>query len=375
MTTNKRNTLKSHEKQWILDVISHRSPEYASKLEINKVVSEAFKNGLGSLCYQYIIDDKIDCPNDLLSALKNGSFNTLIQNTRIKHIWDELSQLCVSNNFAFLPLKGIFLSQYIYKDMALRPMSDIDILLHPNDAEDLYLQLIELGASSSEPDYVRESETTDHHLPGLTYKGVYIELHRSLMSLDATYKINLQTIWNNATTFNNTQTIAPNINLIYFCLHLYYTTLRGGMRLSWLNDIIIFSKHEHFCNTEEDFMNTLQKLNLETPIIGILRATEDIFDYTFTFIESHKLSKKNKSIYKRILFLVNNEEEVSGTNYSYEVALERLKNTDGIANKWRFIQKRIFNSDSGLDTSKRILLVSSRMLGMVKQKISNLFRF
>lgn len=375
MSSNKKNIITSPEKQWVIDVVSRKKPVLSSQLETSKIVSEALRNGMGALTYQYINDDNIECNDGMKLQFKKSAYHTLIQNTRIKHVWDELLKLCADNNFETLPLKGIFLSQYIYSDMVLRPMSDIDILLNPEEAEELYIQLIGLGAKTSDPDYIRKRTTTDHHLPGLTYKGVYIELHRSLMSLDATYKLSNELIWNNTISYKGTDTIEPNINLIYFSLHLYYTTLRGGIRLSWLYDLMIFAESEHFTKSEGNFIKTLKALKMEAPIIGILKAAEDIFDYEFTFADTSNLNSKNKSIYKRILFLVNNEESVSGTDYSYELALERLKNTKGLNNKWQFIKERVFNKNGNIDTFKRITLVSSRMLGMVKQKLRNMLRF
>ena len=237
-----KQPIKSIEKKWIIDVLSQRSPEFNEAMDVKVIIDVAVKNGLGAALFQQLNDSKIECPDTLRSELKRAYFTNLVRNTNISNAWKELKEILEIHKMKYIPLKGIYLSQYVYKDPTLRAMSDIDVLLTRNDADKAYNHLLKLGATSSEPDYQPDDTTTDHHLPGLTYKGVYIELHRGLFPDDSTYNIVYKDIWNNLVQQEDTMTIHPHLNLIYFCLHLYYTVKRGGLRLSWLYDFIVYSQ-------------------------------------------------------------------------------------------------------------------------------------
>jgi hypothetical protein len=192
-----KKLIKSAEKQWLLDILSNKKPEWNDALDVEELLEVSIRHGLSAVLYQTIMDDDIVCSAALKAGLKKAYFSNFIRNTNISRVWEELRGLLDEQGYQYIPLKGIFLSQYIYSDMTLRAMSDIDVLLYPDDAEEFYVQMLEKGAASAEPDYVRK-ETTDHHLPGLTYHHVYIEIHRNILPNDASYLIPLELLWSKA---------------------------------------------------------------------------------------------------------------------------------------------------------------------------------
>ncbi len=360
---------------WIFEVLSDKKPVFSNAIDVHELVETATKNGVAAMLFQKIADNGVVCPEELKLGLKKAYFNNLLRNTNIERVWQELQGVFNDLKFAFIPLKGIYLSQYVYADASLRPMSDIDVLMKPDDADTIYLKLLEQGAISAEPDYVPFRSTTDHHVPGITYKGVYIELHRGLFPEDANYNIPVNEIWVSSITQHGVQSINPHTNLIYICLHLYYTIKRGGLRIGWLYDFIVYSRSKEFTECEGDFMSTLNELKCTEPVLSLLYACERLFDCTFPFIEHDMRNREIRSIEKRVYYFLNHQGEGS-TDYSYEIALERLKNTKGLSNKLAFVEQRIFKSESSeQSTIKRVGLLSRRMLGMLRQKVVSFFRF
>ncbi|MBR8535186.1 nucleotidyltransferase family protein [Carboxylicivirga sediminis] len=367
--------IQSTEKQWLIEVLANKQPKWPMSCDGDNAVHTAVQNGVGALVFQTISEQKLDCPPEVKAELKKAYFTNLMRNANIEQVWKELKVEMEQLQFSYIPLKGIYLSQYIYTDSTLRAMSDIDVLMKPQEADELYLQLLGKGAVSAEPGYQPYSSTTDHHLPGLTYKGVYIELHRGLFPDDANYNLPVDLIWKQAIRHKHTLGIHPHLNLIYLCLHLYYTVKRGGLRIGWLYDFIIYSQSDEFGQCEGDFMQQLHELNCTEPVLGLLYATEDLFAYHFDFIEHGIKGKTIRSVKKRIIYFLNHQGE-GGTDYSYEIALERLKNTKGLAAKLAFVKQRILKRDNNSQsTLKRLGTLSIRMLGMLRQKMISFFRF
>jgi len=370
-----KDLINQPELRWMLAVLSNENPEHVDRGNVEKLVERAIGNGLGAVLYQKIVDKRIECEPQLVARLKKAYFSNLVRNTNISSVWNELKAILEANQLQYIPLKGIYLSQYIYSDSTLRAMSDIDLLLHADDADFLYFKMLEKGAETSDASYSTDSKKTDHHLPGITYKGVYIEIHRNIVPDDATYKIPVDLLWSSSIRQGDIRSIHPHLNLIYFCLHLFYTVKRGGVRLSWLYDFIIFSQSAEFKNCKGDFMETLSRQGCKEPVLAVLFASEKLFNYTFSFIDHSFKTKAISAIERRVFYFLNSEGE-GGTDYGYEIAFERLANTKGIRNKFRFIKERVYQPDSSLSSSaKRIVLLVARTIGMLRQKISSRIKF
>jgi hypothetical protein len=367
--------ITSSEKRWIVDVLSKKHPAYVETLDVPEIVQIAVKNGLAAALFQELNSAEIVCPPHLKTELKKAYYSNLFRNTRLTKVWQELKELFERHQLAYVPLKGIYLSQYVYSDSTLRAMSDIDVLLKADDATKVYKLLLEQGAVSEAPLYNANEDTTDHHLPGLTYKGVYIEIHRGLFPDDATYNLLPDVVWHNLVRHQDTSTLHPKLNLLYFCLHLYYTVKRGGLRLSWLYDFIVFSQSDAFQQSEGDFMHLLRHHQCVEPVLAMLYAAEKVFDHRFPFIDHSIQSKIIRTIVKRTIYFANKQTE-SSTDYGYEIAFERLRNTKGLVNQLAFVKKMVFKpGNSTVENLRRIGLLSGRTLGMLRQKIVSFFRF
>lgn len=363
------------EKKWIIEVLGNQHPLWPDALDEQNTVQIAMQNGVGALLFNAINEQKLDCTPDVKALLKKAYFTNLMRNANIEQVWKELIEIMSHKHFRYIPLKGIYLSQYVYADSTLRAMSDIDVLMMPHEADSLYLELIQKGADSAEPAYQPYSVTTDHHLPGLTYKGVYVELHRGLFPVDANYNLPVELIWQHAGRQGHTLSIHPHMNLIYLCLHLYYTIKRGGLRIGWLYDFIVYSRSDEFKRCDGDFMQQVHDLNCTEPVLGLLYATEEIFGHQFDFIEHGQSSNVIRSVKKRVFYFLNHQGE-GGTDYSYEIALERLKNTKGWAAKLTFIKDRLYRHENSAHIDlRRVCTISVRLLGMLRQKIISFFRF
>ena len=72
-------------------------------------------------------------PVNLFEALKSEYRNNLIRNTLIFAELTKILSILDGQHIPVVPLKGAHITKMIYRDIGLRPMSDIDILVQRED--------------------------------------------------------------------------------------------------------------------------------------------------------------------------------------------------------------------------------------------------
>ena len=165
-------------------------------------------------------------PSATLEKLQNISFHSLARNLLIQK---ELSDILLIFNEREIPvvvLKGMALLGNVYEDISLRPMSDIDILVHPEYIEQAQSIALDLGYMSPVVDTIQEKNRKGlQHLPRLVHreKGVYLEIHDKLAAAESPYLFDISGFWNRARPIiiQNSKALAfsPEDLLIHLCIH------------------------------------------------------------------------------------------------------------------------------------------------------------
>jgi len=148
---------------------------------------------------------------------------------------------------AVLVLKGAHLAYTIYPEAALRPMSDIDLLVK---AEDLPAAEAALASCGYHPSQASVSERLNrqqgHHLHLIKGGGVSpaVELHWELLAGKADQRqVDAGWFWGRVETFNlpegsaHAQGLDPTASLLYLAAHLFLKHQGSSDRLLWLYDI------------------------------------------------------------------------------------------------------------------------------------------
>ncbi|MCW3789205.1 nucleotidyltransferase family protein [Plebeiibacterium sediminum] len=337
------------EEQWVLQTVLHSE---VSKIPLphNLEYSHTFalKNGLAPYLFKQLNHSKSIRTNELIASLKKDYLTSFIRNTIHLTVWEEVKTLFKEHHLSPIPLKGLVLATQVYTDPALRPMSDLDILFLEDQAQTAFDLLLKYGGSSHQQEAGHDKKT-GHQLPGLTYKGVLIEIHRTLFDTDIQYNIPNVYLKDFLFQKKGITTFTPEINFIYFCLHAYHTMRRGGIRISWFLDLILLSQKEHL-NTEI-LIKHLNALALLEPIQLITSQTEFLFRYAFDFIPDHFKRVLTEKEQNDLIRLIHHSDQ-QNTDFSYSIALERLKNTKGIKNKMSFLRS-VLSSDK--DGNKNII--------------------
>ncbi len=164
-------------------------------------------------------------------GLNSGIMSTFYQSYRLSVIQALQRQASIiemlgafsARGIRVLLLKGFYMGAVVYKDPALRPMVDTDILVHEEDFHRAHRELRSLGyLSSANVDW--ESELLC--LPVMCAKPVspiqYVDLHRCISAMDY-YRLDSDTLWDNSTSSEiygrMVSYLCPELNFIHLSVH------------------------------------------------------------------------------------------------------------------------------------------------------------
>jgi hypothetical protein len=126
-----------------------------------------------------------------------------------------------------IPLKGAFLAEAVYGDIALRPMADLDLLVKPADLPRAVEALRQLGYESEQPfDPVAQQSGFQDMPPMRRPGGAMVELHWTLVTPLCGARIDageLQGIWDRSAPATiagvPSRALAPEDLLLHLCMH------------------------------------------------------------------------------------------------------------------------------------------------------------
>lgn len=206
----------------------------------------------------------------------NGCRNTLL----LRELTKILNKLAVVGVDTIV-LKGAALADIVYGDIAARPMSDLDLLIHQNDLSITRQVLAELGYRRTGVD-MQVGFTEEFRNEEIFYKGglveTYIDLHWRLIA-PVYYQRTFDKDWfwetSLPTKINQIPAMVLGLEaqIVYLCAHLMLH--HGGESLLWLYDI---AKVIDFYQKEIDWkkvINQTKKYDLVLSVKQILIQLAD----------------------------------------------------------------------------------------------------
>jgi len=201
------------------------------------VLRESRRHGLGPLLAWQLksLSHEISIPGNIQDELRSGLLLSAARNLRLFH---ELSRVLKKLHEAGIPvivLKGAFLAEVIYPDLATRPMVDIDIMVQKENLERASQILIEQGYSLTRQVQIDKEIKKIHHLPPLTKPECPdIELHWNIAPPLMDLNIDLEGLWARAqpVTINETSALGlcPEDLLLHLGQHLCQHDFKAGLK-------------------------------------------------------------------------------------------------------------------------------------------------
>jgi hypothetical protein len=237
---NNKDSVRLH------DILKH-------DLDWSIIKKYASQLGMGTLLFKHLSEseNKHNVPDEILFSLRKNYINQLGRNVRLYKEIDDILDILNRSNIPIVLLKGAFLAHYIYEDIALRPMGDIDILVREGDCRIVLEKLKELGyeklAAYHSSNFHEELllDDTKHLTPMVKPGCCPVEVHLDIfpkVSHDSRYMINTwETTQNESLNGYPLKYLSPEYQILYLCLHLCShindEALDKGIRLFWFSDI------------------------------------------------------------------------------------------------------------------------------------------
>jgi hypothetical protein len=328
---------------------------------IEKCISEIkdwnlVRNGVASLMYKNLTSGGIEnkVPAEVLSRLKQTYFKITARNIFIIEKFRDIQKIFSDQELELIALKGIHLTDAIYKDIGLRPMSDIDILVHKDEAEKCRKILIEYGyieRGASKSDFIQKEKK---HLLPLEKDGVTIEIHVQLHNAQFGYTINTDDFWKNSRFILlygiRTRTLSPNDLLQHLCIHFDVHNSAHEVQLRMYGDIVnVIECYKNELNWKL-FEESCKKGNCTKNVFRILLLVKKYFnaDIPEAFIERNKFlfDEDTEDLFFKVLradwgeILKNKKDYRAGSN------LRSLRRVMGFRNKLAYLAGDVFPSRS-----------------------------
>ena len=214
----------------ISDDLKYKIDEiFSNELDWNFILECSARQGISPLFYWNLknINHSKDVPPEAMKNLEKRYYNNLARNMLL---YDELGKVLKAFKrvgIETIVLKGAFLAEEIYKNIGLRTMSDIDLLIKKEDLQRAKRELEKLMYSATIifPTQLHEQLGWNDELPFIQQnKKIVIEIHRDIQPVHTPYEVDIDKFWNKAKSVKvagvEVLTFAPEDTLQHLCLHV-----------------------------------------------------------------------------------------------------------------------------------------------------------
>jgi len=287
-------------------------------------------------------------PNVNLNKLKQAWFKTFARSAVLIEHYKTVAEAFNKDGIPVIALKGVYLSDKLYKEVGLRQFSDIDLLVEEAHGTKCMEILTKLGYQDSNmqfSDFVSENSEIIHFLPKIK-QGVSIEIHVKLHLSNEKYHLDMEEIWRDSIIERVhgviVRTFSKHLLLLYLCLHLDKHFASGKFQYTGFFDIanILFEHADSF--KWNDFTNYCSKSNAQNSTYKYILLVNKYFGAPIPkYIKSeYGYLLKNKDERK----FLKGFSEMRTQTYSAPEVFANLKRIKGYIGKWRYIVGMLFPS-------------------------------
>jgi hypothetical protein len=322
-------------------------------LDWNSFLQKARENGISAVVYSRVKEIKKDCPHIPSFIFKELKKDYLLNATKNSLIFDELGKalkIFSKAGLQVIVLKGTVLAEKIYRNLALRPMMDVDLLVKKEDLFCLDEQMKILGYRPSDIS-VEDIDFSSGYLTTLDYRSLspnspsfHIHWHfvnSTIPNESYINNIKIEDIWRNAekTKIANVETLvmAPHHLLIHLSEHALRVT-HSLSRFSFFCDI---DEAVNFYQERLDW----ERLKKESYKFNLDRMVYQSLYFTSKFLETKiqenvlsELRPKRLSLGEKIFMnSISNNKRFPGLSY-----LVHLSMNNGFLKKMKFLGRTLF---------------------------------
>lgn len=219
------------------------------------LVFEAAKQGVAQFLYLHLPKSEkiwLSIPQESRDMLRRLYFRTLSENWLTLRELQKINFLLNQASIQPIVLKGASLLETVYKNIALRPMVDVDLLVDKKDLSEVKTILCDYGYRK--PDFLTQDSLEKFGGEIHLYKSdIFLDIHSSLSQYERfkeVFKIDLdEEIWAKSIVVRaqegEKRILHPNHLLIHLCMHQAVSHyFRGLFRFCDLRETILAYQQE-----------------------------------------------------------------------------------------------------------------------------------
>jgi len=264
--------------------------------------AQARSEGVVSLVYKKLSEingAESLIPEDTWRKLESSYYTVATRNISLS---GKLTTILESFNQAGIEviiLKGMALLHTIYANTALRPMYDIDILIHGKDFPSVESKLKGLGYSNS------ASYPEDFHKDSMM-----VDVHWELMNVTRiksrgrSHCIDLNEVWNNSIAVEidgeKARVLSPEYCLMDLCLHLAFH--HGLQGLMWFSDIARLIEHYKNRMDWHKFIGKSIEYKIAKPVYYVLFYVKSVLGQDMPQFVLEGLRPKRQNLLEKKVF-------------------------------------------------------------------------
>ena len=241
-------------------------------------------------------------PEHILEQWKNIYYTNSVRNTVIGEEAKKILKIFDEEKIKVIVLKGVFLAETIYKNIALRPFTDVDILIKKEDlyAADKILNSLGYPSPPYYPDALKSSSlssinTLVYGKKDSTHFFIHLHWHliNSIWPIDfLVTKIDMEKIWSEAEPNKidgiDCLTLAPHYLLIYLSEHSFTHSFDRSILLSDISWVLRYYKNRLNWNL---VVREAKRFNLSLVLYYSLCFTSKLLNIEIPELRSIRLDK------------------------------------------------------------------------------------
>ena len=164
-------------------------------------------------------------PDAIRSRLQQAAFATAARNLHIASLATRIAVSLESAGVPVISYKGVVLSQLLYGSTAMRPVADIDLIIHPEHFQSAVSLLAEQGFEDrfGFSDAQRSAVLHFSFEHGFRGHGVHIDAHWRIAQRFVWPSLSMSRVWQSLAKFSflgqELRVFAPDLMLAALCVH------------------------------------------------------------------------------------------------------------------------------------------------------------
>ncbi len=242
------------------------------------LLDEASRHGLVPFLFQSLKPylSAAHIPPHFQDLMRSVYYASAARNMRLYHQLGEVVKLFNDQCIPVILLKGAHLAGYIYDNMALRQMVDIDLLVKNEDLGTVHHLLLEEGYSTS----VENSIANKKHLSAYMKKNsIPIEIHFQITDPPLAERIDISALWARAEkeSLEGAEVLTLSVEdlFMHLCLHTCIHNAFDNGLVTCLDIAQIVTNNRVNINWEQ-LWNRAEELGIERAVYLLLALADKI---------------------------------------------------------------------------------------------------